>query len=86
MNVRVKMHGVLGRCAPGQKADFDLALQDGGTAGDLLRVLAEYCGAPFCDAIESTDPRLPRHIRCVGSTVREEGSMSREVYFRVRLL
>jgi hypothetical protein len=63
MNVRVKMHGVLGRWDPGRKASFELALREGVTAGDLLRILADSCGAPFRDAIESSDTRLPRHIR-----------------------
>ena len=63
MNVSVKMHGVLGRWVSGQKASLDLTLGEGVTAGDLLRILAEHCGAPFCDAIESSDTRLPRHIR-----------------------
>ena len=63
MNVRVKMHGVLGRRILGRKASFDLNLHDDVTVGDLVRILAEHCGAPFCDAIESSDIRLPRHIR-----------------------
>ncbi len=42
---------------------FDLHLRDGVTAGELLHVLAERCGPPFHEALESTDPRLPRHIR-----------------------
>ena len=63
MNVRVKMHGVLDRGDPGQKASFDLALRDDVTAGELVHILAERCGAPFCDAIQSSDTRLPRHIR-----------------------
>jgi hypothetical protein len=42
---------------------FDLELRDGVTAGDLLRALASRCGAPFRQAPESSDSRLPRHIR-----------------------
>ena len=63
MNVRVKLHGVLGRFMPDQKASFDLTLQDGVTAGDLVRILAETCGPPFQDAIDWDEARLPRHIR-----------------------
>jgi hypothetical protein len=63
MNVRVKMHGVLGRHDRGRETGFDLALADDVTAGDLLRALAERCGAPFRDAVESSDSRFPRHIR-----------------------
>jgi hypothetical protein len=63
MNVRVEMYGMLRRRDGGCKASFDLALHDGVTAGELVRILAERCGAPLCDAIESSDTRLPRHIR-----------------------
>jgi hypothetical protein len=56
------MHGVLG-LDPGREASFDLALNDTATAGELVHILAEHCGAPFRDAIESSDTRLPRHIR-----------------------
>lgn len=64
MRVTVKLLGVL---APEDRRrvsrSFDLELRDGGTAGELLRVLAGRCEAPFRQAIESADPRLPRHIR-----------------------
>lgn len=63
MKVRVKMLGVLGRRNPGQEPAFELALHGNVTAGDLLRVLAERCGSPFRDVIESPDVRLPSHIR-----------------------
>lgn len=63
MNVKVKMHGVLVRAGPGQNASFDLALDEGATAGELVQILAALCGEPFCEAIESSDTRLPRHIR-----------------------
>jgi hypothetical protein len=38
-------------------------MRDGVTAGDLLRALADRCGAPFREALASPDDRLPRHIR-----------------------
>jgi hypothetical protein len=63
MNVRVEMHGVLGPCHGGRKASFDLDLHDRVTAGELVRILAQQCGEPFCGAIESSETRLPRHIR-----------------------
>jgi len=63
MNVRVELHGVLGPREPGRETGFDLSLQRDVTAGDLLRELAPRCGAPLREAIESSDARLPRHIR-----------------------
>ncbi len=64
MRVTIKLLGVL---APEnrrrQGRSFDLELRDGVTAGELLRSLARRCGAPFRQAIESPDSRLPRHIR-----------------------
>jgi hypothetical protein len=64
MRVTVKLLGVLG---PGDRRrlgrPFDLELRDGVTAGELLIALAKRCGAPFRQAIESPDSRLPRHIR-----------------------
>jgi hypothetical protein len=63
MKVRVEMHGVLGRCDRSRKTRFDLALHDGVTAGDLLRILTRQRGSPFCDALKVSDARLPRHIR-----------------------
>jgi len=64
MRVTVKLLGVLGprdRGRPGRS--FDLTFRDDVTAGDLLRALADRCGAPFREAIDSSDGRLPRHIR-----------------------
>lgn len=63
MDVSVNMHGVLGRTSPGEAASFNLALHEGATAGELIRLLAKRCGAPFSDAVDSSDSRLPRHIR-----------------------
>lgn len=63
MNVRVKLHGVLTGWNPGHEASFELALHPSVTAGDLLRIIAEHCGGPLCDAIESSDTRFPGHIR-----------------------
>jgi hypothetical protein len=64
MRVTVKLLGVL---APEDRrrlgTSFDLELRDGVTAGELLRALARRCEAPFRQAIESSDARLPRHIR-----------------------
>ena len=64
MRVTIKLLGVL---APDDRRrlgrSFDLELRDGVTAGELLRSLARRCGAPFRQAIESPDSRLPRHIR-----------------------
>ena len=64
MRVTIKLLGVLSpedRRRRGRP--FDLELRDGVTAGELLRALARRCGAPFRQAIESPDSRLPRHIR-----------------------
>jgi hypothetical protein len=64
MRVTVKLLGVLGSRDRGRSGRcFDLTLSDDVTAGDLLRALADRCGAPFRDAVESPDGRLPRHIR-----------------------
>jgi len=64
MRVTVKLLGVLGPRDRGWSGgSFDLTLREDVTAGGLLRALAERCGAPFRDAIESSDGRLPRHIR-----------------------
>ena len=64
MKVHVKLHGVLGPCDDARtRRCFDLVMRDGVTAGDLLRVLADRCGAPFREALASPDDRLPRHIR-----------------------
>ena len=63
MRVRVKLHGALNGRSPGQGDRFELVLPGGVTAGDLLRTIAERCGAPLCDAAESSDPRFPGHIR-----------------------
>jgi len=61
MNVRVQLHGVIGRGAPAQDSRFDLSVPDGATAGDLVGLLAGRYGAPL--RIDSEDPRIPRHIR-----------------------
>jgi hypothetical protein len=63
MNVSVKMHGVLGRGGPSRASSFELALHDGATAGELMEILAEQCGPPFSDAVETSDARFPPHIR-----------------------
>ena len=63
MNIRVRIHGVLGRRDPQQKTGFDLALPIGATAAELMHFLAEHCGSPFTEALESSDIRIPRHIR-----------------------
>jgi hypothetical protein len=64
MRVTVKLLGVLGsedRRRPSRS--IDLELREGVTVGELLRALARRCGAPFRQAVESPDSRLPRHIR-----------------------
>lgn len=63
MNVRVKMYGVLGRRDPAHESGMELALPDTVTTRGLLGALADRCGAPFHDVIDSLDSRLPRHIR-----------------------
>jgi hypothetical protein len=64
MRVNVKLLGVLAPEARRRLGrSFDLDLHEDVTAGELLGVLAKRCGAPFCDAVRSSDPRLPRHIR-----------------------
>jgi hypothetical protein len=64
MRVTVKLLGVL---APEDRrrvgGALQLELREGVTAGELLRDLAGRCGASFRQAIESTDSRLPRHVR-----------------------
>lgn len=62
MRVTVDLLGVLGGRRRAGRA-LDLELPEGLTAGELLRRLADRCGAPFREAVESPDPRLPRHIR-----------------------
>ena len=64
MRVTVKLLGVLAQRIDGGWDDHSISsLRDGVTAGELLRALAKRCGAPFRQAIESPDSRLPRHIR-----------------------
>lgn len=63
MRVTVKLLGVLGPPAPGRRRSFELELGEDATAGAVLRALAGRCGAPFRQAVESRDARLPPHIR-----------------------
>ena len=64
MRVTVKLLGVLGPRERGRGGrSLDLVLGDNVTAGDLLRALADRFGPPFRAASESSDARLPRHIR-----------------------
>jgi molybdopterin converting factor small subunit len=63
MRVTVKLLGVLAPADRRRLESLDFELRDGVTAGELLRALSKRCGAPFRQALESSDPRLPRHIR-----------------------
>ncbi len=64
MRVRVKLHGGVRSCEMDPaRSSFGLTLRNGGNAGDLLHALAERCGDPFRRALDSTDERLPRHLR-----------------------
>ncbi|MBW2295457.1 MAG: MoaD/ThiS family protein [Deltaproteobacteria bacterium] len=64
MQVRVKLHGSVGRRSqPLPRNAFDLALPCGTTAGDLLNALADRFGSPFSEMVASGDTRLPRNIR-----------------------
>lgn len=64
MRVAVRLLGVLApRDCRREDRSFALELDDGVTAGDVLRTLAARFGAPFRQALESPDSRLPRHIR-----------------------
>ena len=64
MQINVKLHGRVGRGSqPLPRSVFDLSLPGEITAGDLLSVLADRFGAPFCEIVASDDARLPRSIR-----------------------
>jgi hypothetical protein len=64
MQVRVKLHGSVGRGGePLPRDAFDLALPGETTAGALLHALAARFGSPFSEIVASNDSRLPRNIR-----------------------
>ncbi len=63
MDVTVKLQGVEAPRDPNHASGISLALRDGATAGDLMGQLAARFGAPFCEALDDSNARLPRHIR-----------------------
>lgn len=63
MRITVKLLGVLRPAGGRAQEPLDLVLRDDVTVGELLAALADRLGRPFRALVESSDGRLPRHVR-----------------------